>query len=126
MRRGPAPRARPLPFCTLHSTFYSACASAVVLLNRQAVVHLVHSQDLRLAAVAAELVVLAHDQRLHRLGGAHLRTEPAEAAPREVEIEVVQRLQLLSRFAMPPERDQVVGTRLGALVAHDAGLGPGA
>src|SRR5262245_45526 len=49
--------------------------SARVRLDRDAVVHLVDAQNLGVAAVAAELVVLAHDQRLDRLGGADLRAK---------------------------------------------------
>src|SRR5256885_10835499 len=94
--------------------------SAGVLLDRDAVVHLVDAHDLGVAAVAAELVVLAHDQRLDRLGRADLRAQAAEAAAGQVEIKVVEDLDLLARFAMPSECDQVVGTCLRALVADDA------
>jgi hypothetical protein len=45
-----------------------------------AVIHLVDAEDLRLAALGAEFVVFAHDQRLDRLGGANLGTEPAKTA----------------------------------------------
>src|ERR1700733_12058709 len=56
--------------------------SAGVLLDRHAVVHLVHAHDLRLTAVTAELVVLAHDQRLDRFGRTDLGAQPAKAAAR--------------------------------------------
>src|SRR5262249_52973471 len=97
-----------------------------VLLDRDAVVHLIDAENLRVAALASELVVLAHDERLDWLGRAHLRAEAAEAAAREVEVEVVENLDLLSRLAVAAERDQIVGTRLRALVADDAGLRAGA
>src|SRR5256885_8917278 len=97
--------------------------SAGVLLDRDAVVHLVDAEDLGVAAVAAELVVLAHDQRLDRLGRAHFRAQTAEAAPRQIEVEVVENLDLLPGFAVPAERNQIVGARLRALIADDARLG---
>src|SRR5688572_27060036 len=56
-------------------------ALAGVLLDGDAVVHLVNPQDLGVPAVAAELVILAHDEGLDRLGGAHFGTQTAEAAP---------------------------------------------
>src|SRR4051812_29934535 len=99
--------------------------SARVLLDRHAVVHLVDAEDLRVAAVSAELVVLAHDQRLNRLGRAHFRAQPAETAARQVEIEVVEHLDLGARLAVSAERNQIVRARLRALVADDAGLGAG-
>src|SRR5205085_8578252 len=58
-----------------------------------------------------------------RLGRADFRAQPAEAAARQVEVEVVEHLDLLSGLAMAAERDQIVGTRLRALIADDAGLG---
>jgi len=48
-------------------------------LDRDAVVHVVDPHDLRLAAVAAQLVVLTHDERFHRLGRADLGTQATEA-----------------------------------------------
>ena len=90
-----------------------------------AVVHLVDAEDLRFAAVAAELVVLAHDERLDRLGRADFRAQAAEAAARQVEVEVIEDLDLLPRLAVAAERDQIVRARLRALVADDAGLGAG-
>src|SRR5262245_61770787 len=56
-----------------------------VLLDGHAVVHLVDAKDLRLAAIGAQLVVFAHDERLDRLGWADFRAQATEAAPREVE-----------------------------------------
>jgi hypothetical protein len=38
--------------------------SASIVLDRDAVLHLVDPEDLGIAAVAAQFVVLAHDQRL--------------------------------------------------------------
>src|SRR6266705_1686017 len=99
--------------------------SVGVLLDLNPVVHLVDAQNLLVPAVAAQLVILAHDQRLDRLCWTDLRAQPAETAPGQVEIEVVEDLDLQTRFAVPAERDQVVGTRLGTLVAHDAGLRAG-
>src|SRR5262245_27472478 len=97
-----------------------------VLLDRHPVVHLVDPEDLRLAAVAAKFVILAHDQRLDRLGRTDLRAETAEAAAREVEVEVVEDLDFRPRLAMAAERDQIVRARLGALIADDARLRAGA
>src|SRR6266849_5872918 len=94
-----------------------------VLLDWHAVVHFVDAQDLRLAAVASKLVIFAHDERLDRLRWTDFGAEPTEAAAREIEVEVIENLDLLSRFAMSAEGNQVVGTRLGALVADDARLG---
>src|SRR6478609_5569673 len=104
------------------------CADKLVcvLLNWYAVVHLVHPEDLRVAAVASQLVVLAHDQRLDRLGRADFGAQPAKAAAGQVEIEVIENFDLLPRLAVAAERNQVVGAGLGALVANDAGLGAGA
>ena len=68
------------------------------------------------------LIVLAHHERLDRFGRADLGAEPAEAAARQVEVEVVEHLDLDPRLAMAAERDEVIGARLGALVADDAGL----
>src|SRR5262245_46003143 len=95
------------------------------MLDRDAVIHLVDAEDLAVAVVRAELVVLAHDERLHRPRRADLGAEPAEAAAREVEVEVVEDLDLLSGLAVAAERDQVVGTGLRALIADDAGRGAG-
>src|SRR5262249_27367049 len=100
--------------------------SVRVRLDGHAVVHLVHPQDLRVAAIAAQFVILAHDQRLDRLGRTDLGAESAETAPRKVEVEIVEDFNLLSRLAMATERNQVVGARFRALVADDAGLGAGA
>src|ERR1051325_4041305 len=47
--------------------------SGRVLLDRPPGIHLIDAQDLRVPAVAAELVVLAHDQPLDRLGRTDLR-----------------------------------------------------
>src|SRR5437773_12524663 len=96
-----------------------------VLLDRDAVVHLIDPENLRFTAVAAELVVLAHDQGLDRLGGTDLGAEGAEAAAREVEIEVVEHLDLLTRLTVAAQGNKVVGTRLRALIAQDAGLSAG-
>src|SRR4051812_3273235 len=54
--------------------------SVCVLFYRHTVVHLVDAEDLRLATVRAQLVVLAHDQRLDRLGRADLGAKAAKAA----------------------------------------------
>src|SRR3954468_21238763 len=64
--------------------------SARVLLDFDPVVHLIDAEDLGVAAVAPQLVVLAHDQRLDWLGRTHLGAQPAEAAARQVEIEVIE------------------------------------
>src|SRR4051812_30922074 len=69
--------------------------SVRVLFDFNPVVYLIDAQDLGVAAVAPQLVVLAHDQRLDRLGGAHLGAQPAEAAARKIEVEVVENLDLL-------------------------------
>src|SRR5262249_55923946 len=100
--------------------------SARVLFDGHAVVHLVDAKDLRIPAIAAEFVILAHDQRLDWLGGTDFGAQPAEAAPRQVEIEVVEHFDLLARLAVTAERNEVVGARFRALIAHDAGLGAGA
>src|SRR5439155_15900046 len=94
-------------------------------LDRDAVVHLVDAKDLSFAAVAAELVIFAHDQRLDRFGRADFRTQSTEAAAGEIEVEVVEHFDLDARLAVPPEGDQIVWTRLRALIAHDAGLRAG-
>ena len=52
-----------------------------VLLDVDPVVHLVDPQELRIPAVTAKLVILAHDERFDRLGRAHFGTQAAEAAP---------------------------------------------
>src|SRR5262249_51453937 len=96
-----------------------------VLLDWHAVVHLVDPEDLRIAAVTAKLVVLAHDERLNRLGRADLRAEATETAAGEIEVEVIEHLDLLPGLAVAAERDEIIGTRLRALVADDAGLRPG-
>src|SRR5262249_48874866 len=85
----------------------------------------VDAQDLRLAAVAAKLVILAHDERLDRPGRTHFRAQPAEAASGQIEIEIVEDLDLLPGLAMPAERDEIVGTHLRALIADDARRGAG-
>src|SRR5690348_18272684 len=97
-----------------------------VLFDRNSVVHLIDAEDLRLPAVASELVVLAHDEGLDRLGRTDFGAEAAEAAARQVEVEIIEDLDLRAWLAVPAERDQVVGARLGALVADDAGLRAGA
>src|SRR6185369_190940 len=97
-----------------------------VLLDRDAVVHLIDAQDLRFTIVAAELVVLAHDQRFDRFGRTDFCAQSAEAAARQVEVEVIEHLDLRAWFAMPAERNQIVGAGLGALIADDAGLRAGA
>src|SRR6478672_8877404 len=66
-----------------------------VVLDGDAVIHLIDAQDLRVAAVAAQLVVFAHDQGLDRLGRADLGAQSAEAAARQIEVEVVEHLDLL-------------------------------
>src|SRR5688572_30119689 len=93
-----------------------------VLLDLNAVVHLVHAHDLRGTAVAAKLVVLAVDERLHWFGRTHFRAEPTEAAAREVEVEVVENLDLVTRLPVAAQSDEIVGTSLRALVAYDARL----
>jgi hypothetical protein len=97
---------------------------ARILFDGDAVVHLVDAEDLGLPAIAAKFVILAHDQRLDRLGGTHFRAEAAEAAARQIKVKVVEDFDLLARLAVAAERDEVVGTRLGALIADDTGLGP--
>src|SRR5580765_7750958 len=99
--------------------------SGGVLLDRHAVVHLIDAKDLRIPAVTAEFVILAHDERLDRFGRADLRAQAAEAAAGKIEVEVVEDLNLLPRLAVTAEGDQVIRARLGALVADDAGLGAG-
>src|SRR6185437_9363405 len=84
--------------------------SVRVLFDRHAVVHLVDTQNLRIATIAAQLVILAHDQRLNRLGRADLGTQPAKAAPGQVEVEIIQDFYLLPRLAVTAERNQIVGT----------------
>src|SRR5262249_4423326 len=79
--------------------------SVRVLLDWHAVVHLIHAKNLRFAAVATQFVIFAHDERLDRFGRADLGAQPAEAAAREVEVEVVEHLDLLARLAMTAERD---------------------
>src|SRR6185295_10331095 len=99
--------------------------SVRVLFDSNAVVHFVNPQNLCIPAVAPQLVILAHDERLDRLGGAHFGAQAAKTATRQVEVEVVENLDLLARLPVAAEGDQVVGARLGALVADDAGLGTG-
>src|SRR5688572_290986 len=99
--------------------------SACVLLDRHSVVHLIDAQDLGVAAVTAKLVVLAHDERLDRLGWADFGAQPAEAAARQVEVEVVEHFDLQARLAVTAEGDQIVGARFRALIADDAGLRAG-
>src|SRR3954471_71007 len=98
--------------------------SAGVLLDLDAVVHLIDAKNLGVAAVAPQFVILAHDERLNRLGRAHFAAQTAKTAARQVEIEVVEDFDLLSRLSVTAERNQVVGTCLGALIADDAGLRP--
>src|SRR5207248_7385323 len=86
-----------------------------VLLDCNAVVHLIDTQNLGFPAIASELVVLAHDQRLDRLGRADFGAQTAEAAAREIEVEVVEHLDLRPRLAVFAERDEIVGTRLGEI-----------
>src|SRR5947207_11902963 len=93
-----------------------------VLLDGDAVVHLIDPHDLSLSAVAAKFVILTHDQRLDWLGRTDFGAQTAETATRQIEIEVVQDLDLLSRLAVAAERNQVVGARLCTLIADDAGL----
>src|SRR5262249_7751466 len=64
--------------------------------------------------------------RFDRLGGTDLRAQPAEAAPGQIEVEVVEHLDLGAGLPVAAERDEVVGARLRTLVADDAGLGAGA
>src|SRR5260221_14726474 len=92
-----------------------------VVLGRPAVVHLVDAQHLRVAAVASELVPLAHDERFDGPRGTHLRAQTAKAAPREIEVEVVEDLDLLSGLPVATKRDQIVGAHLRALAADGAG-----
>src|SRR5262249_23292138 len=99
--------------------------SVGVLLDGYAVVHLVDAQDLRLSTVATKFVILAHDERLDRLGRVDLGAEPAKPASREVGGEVVQHLDLEARLAMAAERNQIIGAGLRALIADDAGLRAG-
>src|SRR5665213_3939427 len=88
--------------------------STRVLLDRHAVVHLVNAKNLRVAAVAAQFVVFAHDERLDGLGRAHFRAQPAEAAARQVEVEVVEDLDLGARLTMAAEGDEIVRAGLRA------------
>src|SRR4249920_2291480 len=96
-----APPARP------HQNGGTTRRSAGVVLDRNAVVHLVDPENLGIPAVTAELVVLAHDERLDGLGRTHFRAQAAEAAPGQIEVEVVEDLDLLARFAVSAQRDQV-------------------
>src|SRR4029453_10758005 len=98
--------------------------SMSILLDRHAVVHLIYAENLGFPAVAAKFVILAHDPGLDGLRGADFRTQPAETAPGQIEVEIIQNFDLLPWLAMAAERDQVVGTRPRTLVAADAGLGP--
>src|SRR5881296_2488545 len=107
------------------SACWTADASAGVLLDRHPVVHLVYAKDLHFAAVATKFVILAHDERLDWLGRANFRAQAAKAAARQVEVEVVEDLDLLSGLSMSAERDEIVGAGLRALVADDAGLSAG-
>src|SRR5207249_6754167 len=128
-------RTGPLPGCTRTIVYAGAAfknrkgtAKTVlpgVLLDCNAVVHLIDTQNLGFPAIASELVVLAHDQRLDRLGRADFGAQTAEAAAREIEVEVVEHLDLRPRLAVSAERDEIVGTRLGALIADDACLRAG-
>src|SRR5262245_59855522 len=76
--------------------------SASILFDWDPVVHLIDAEDLGFPAIAAEFVILAHDQGLNGLGGTHFRAQPAKAAARQVEVEVVQDLDLLARLAVAP------------------------
>src|SRR5262245_23047497 len=96
-----------------------------ILLDWDAVVHLIYAKNLGFPAVAAKFVILAHDQRLDGLRGADFCTQPAETAPGQIEVEIIQNFDFLPGLAVASEGDQVVGTCLRALVANDAGLGPG-
>ena len=100
-------------------------ALSSVVLDLDTVVHVVHTQNLRLAIVAAELVVFTHDECLHRLGRTDLRTQTTETAAGEIEVEKVQDLDLVTGLSVATQEDQLVRTDLGALVAHDAGLRTG-
>src|SRR2546425_1052377 len=91
-----------------------------ILFDRHSVVHLVDAHDLGVAAVAAQLVIFAHDERFDRLGGTHLGAQSAEAAAREVEVEIIENLDLLAGLAVTAEGDQVIRTGLRALVARNA------
>src|SRR5262249_50657446 len=79
---------------------YGKGKSACVLFDRDAVVHFVDSEDLRLPAVATKFVILAHDERLDRLCRADLRAESAKAAAREVEVEIVEHLDFRPSLAV--------------------------
>src|SRR5690242_20202043 len=59
--------------------------SVRVLFDFYSVIHLIDAQNLGIAAVTSQFVVLAHDQRLDRLGRADLGAQPAEAAAGQVE-----------------------------------------
>src|SRR5256885_1214909 len=96
--------------------------STRVLLDRDAVVHLIDAQNLGFAAVATQFVILAHNERLDRLRRTDLGAEAAKAAARQIEVEVIEDFDFLPRLAMAAERNQVVGARLRALVADDARL----
>src|SRR5689334_2974904 len=88
--------------------------------RRPAVVHFVDPEHLLVPAVAAELVIFAHDQRFHRLGRTYLGAQPAETAPRKVEVEIIEHLDLLSGLAVSAKCNKVVGTDLRALIADNA------
>src|SRR6185503_4451114 len=75
--------------------------SAGVLLDFDPVVHLIDPQNLGIAAVAAQFVIFAHDQGLDGFGRAHLGTQTTEAAPGQVEIEIIENLDLLPGLAVP-------------------------
>src|SRR5437867_9798299 len=97
-----------------------------VLLDGDAVVHLIDPHDLSVAAVAAKFVILAHDQGLDWLGRTDFGAQAAEAAARQVEIEIVEHLDLLSRLAVTTERNEIVRAGLGALITNDTRLSTGA
>jgi hypothetical protein len=98
---------------------------ARVLLDGDPVVHFIYAQNLGFPAVRTKFVIFAHDEGLDRLGGTDFGTEPAEAAPRQIEIKVVQNLDFLAGLAMAAERNQVVRAGLRTLIAHDANLRTG-
>src|SRR5579859_4712365 len=114
--------ADPAESTRMRDAAYERGNSVRILFDRHAVVHLIDAKNLCFTTVTSELVVLAHDQRLDRLRRAHFRAQPAEAATREVEVEVVEDFDLRPRLAVAAERDEIVRTRFRALIADDAGL----
>src|SRR3979490_219981 len=72
---GPGPLSHPLS----PGRFRNAKnVSAGVLLDGHPVVHLINAHYLCIAAVGSELVILAHDEGVNRLGAAHPRAQTAE------------------------------------------------